>query len=92
MIRSVRSSKWNRRKRAAVATLACTGAALLSSCRIPDLRGACPSRALPTDFNGETTSESSACVGFDEFFNDPTLTDLILTGLSGNQELRILYE
>src|SRR5204863_5880069 len=92
MIHPVRSSKQNRTRRASVAAFACGSAMLMSSCGIPQLRGSCPSRALPGDFNGITTSQSSACVGFQEFFNDSTLTDLILTGLSGNQELRILYE
>ena len=92
MIPPVRSSRKNRTTRALRATLACSSALLMSSCGIPGLRGACPSRSVPSDFNGVTTSQSSACVGFDEFFSDPTLTDLILTGLGGNQELRILYE
>jgi NodT family efflux transporter outer membrane factor (OMF) lipoprotein len=92
MVHPVRSSQKNRTKRASVAALACGSAMLMSSCGIPGLRGPCPSRAVPNDFNGISTAQSSACVGFQEFFNDPTLTDLILTGLSGNQELRILYE
>jgi NodT family efflux transporter outer membrane factor (OMF) lipoprotein len=92
MIHAVRSSKKNRRTPAICAALTCSSVLLLSSCRIPELRGACPSRALPSDFNGVTTADNSACVGFEEFFNDPILNDLILTGLSGNQELRILYE
>ncbi|HVJ68567.1 MAG TPA: efflux transporter outer membrane subunit [Caulifigura sp.] len=91
MIRSVRSSRTHNRKLPAKA-LACGSMLFLTSCHIPELRGPCPARCVPDDFNGTTTSDNSACVGFEEFFNDPILTDLILQGISGNQELRILYE
>ncbi len=37
-------------------------------------------------------SESSAKVGIDEFFGDPTLSRLIAEGLAGNQELKIRAE
>jgi outer membrane protein, multidrug efflux system len=72
--------------------IAFSSAIVLSSCRIPDLRGPCPSPSAPGDYKGVTTVENSACVGFEDFFADATLTHLILEGLHGNQELRILYE
>ena len=75
------------------------GAALLAgslltvpSCKLPCLPTAEPARSLPNDFGGVTTPENSAEIGFEEFFNDPTLTCLILEGLNGNQELKILWQ
>jgi NodT family efflux transporter outer membrane factor (OMF) lipoprotein len=38
------------------------------------------------------SSESSARLGIDEFFGDPTLSRLIAEGLAGNQELKIRAE
>ena len=60
--------------------------------RIPGLRGPDPAAALPADFNGQSSSESSAQIGIVEFFNDPVLTDLITSGLAQNQELKIRNE
>ena len=48
--------------------------------------------ALPDGFAGDTSTENSAQVGTDEFFNDPTLMSLIDQALVGNQQLRILAE
>jgi outer membrane protein, multidrug efflux system len=41
---------------------------------------------LPEDFNGATTPENSAQVGIEEFFNDPTLINLIDQALVGDQD------
>src|SRR5260221_7893422 len=38
------------------------------------------------------TPENSAQLDIEEFFNDPTLTQLIYGSLAGNQELKILAE
>jgi NodT family efflux transporter outer membrane factor (OMF) lipoprotein len=92
MIRFVRSSNTKSKKSAAKAILAVGGMMLLPSCQIPDLCCPDPGRSLPSDFNGKTTATSSAMIGFEEFFNDPVLTDLIGEGLSGNQELKILWQ
>jgi len=68
-------------------------AILLSSCGIPQLRPADPGRELPVTFNNDATSdENSSQVGFEEFFNDPILTNLIDQGLAGNQQLKILAQ
>lgn len=92
MIHVVRSSK-TKRIQAVIWTALVLGCALtLPSCQIPDLCGPERGRSLPTDFNGTTTAENSACVGFEEFFNDPILTCLIVEGLNGNQELKILWQ
>ncbi|MBY0589427.1 TolC family protein [bacterium] len=64
----------------------------LPSCCIPELRRAAPGPTLPDTFNGSTSTENSAQLGIDEFFNDPKLTDLINQAMVGNQELRILAE
>jgi len=88
MIPIVRSSK----KRCFGAALALGGILSLPGCHIPDLCGPEPGRALPSDFSGRQTAENSAYVGFEEFFNDQTLTCLIAEGLAGNQELKILWQ
>jgi NodT family efflux transporter outer membrane factor (OMF) lipoprotein len=65
---------------------------LLPSCHIPSLRQVETGTQLPAAFNGETSAENSARVGFKEFFCDPLLTGLIDQALAGNQDLRILNE
>jgi outer membrane protein, multidrug efflux system len=63
---------------------------VLPFCRIPKPRQADPGPGLPQSFNGATSSENSAQVRIEEFFNDPTLTSLIGQALAGNQELKIM--
>ncbi len=65
---------------------------VVPSCKIPQLRHPDCGREVPDSFNGVTSSESSAQIGIDEFFNDPMLTCLIEQGLAGNQQLKILAE
>jgi NodT family efflux transporter outer membrane factor (OMF) lipoprotein len=65
---------------------------VLPSCCIPQLRGAKKAPPLPEDFNGETSWDNSAQLGWHEFFDDPLLTGLIYEALNGNQELRILSQ
>lgn len=65
---------------------------LLPSCGIPKLRGPEPAPSLPPDFNGVTTSDNSALMPPNEFFDDPRLTSLIDQALWGNQQLRILTQ
>jgi NodT family efflux transporter outer membrane factor (OMF) lipoprotein len=48
-----------------------------------------PGKALPDSFNGKTDLDNSAQIRWCEFFNDPTLVDLINQALAGNQELKI---
>jgi NodT family efflux transporter outer membrane factor (OMF) lipoprotein len=64
----------------------------MSGCFIPKLRGAVPGPALPPDYNGAASAENSADVSIDEFFSDPTLTQLIVYGLAQNQELKTRNE
>jgi NodT family efflux transporter outer membrane factor (OMF) lipoprotein len=75
-------------------TVAITASFLLAlpSCCLPKLQKAAPSEPLPNSFNGATTAENSAQIGWREFFNDPTLTGLVEYGLAGNQELKILTQ
>lgn len=60
-----------------------------SGCRIPNLCCPDPGPVLPEEFNGATSAENSADIGLEEFFNEPTLTQLIHYGLAQNQELKI---
>jgi len=61
----------------------------LSGCQLPCLREPAPGPVLPDDFNGKSSVENSADVGIEQFFNDAALTQLIVEGLTQNQELRI---
>jgi NodT family efflux transporter outer membrane factor (OMF) lipoprotein len=65
---------------------------VLPSCGIPPLRRAEPGPVLPASFNGATSSESSAQLGIQEFYNDPLLLCLIDQALANNRELKILNE
>lgn len=92
MINVTRSSNAKRFLSVFRPALAVSGVLFLSSCQIPDLCGPEPGRCMPSDFNGTSTLQSSALVGFEEFFDDSTLTRLICEGLNGNQELKILWQ
>src|SRR3954447_27073154 len=65
---------------------------VLPSCGIPPLRTPESAPGLPTEFNGETTSDNSSQVGIDEFYNDRLLTLLIDKALLDNRELKVLNE
>jgi NodT family efflux transporter outer membrane factor (OMF) lipoprotein len=65
---------------------------VLPSCQIPGLRQAQPGPDLPAAFNGATSSDNSAQLGIEEFYNDPLLTRLIHQALVSNRELLILDE
>ncbi len=65
---------------------------VLPSCRIPPLQSPCPGPPLPDSFNGSTSEQNSAQLGWREFFADPLLTCLVDQALVGNQELRILAQ
>ena len=86
-------SKTPKIKNHSILTAILCGLLLVSSgCGIPQLRGAFAGRDLPIDFNGQFAPENSSLLGIDEFFEDPVLTNLIDSGLNGNQELKILAE
>src|SRR5437588_12049643 len=76
--------------------IACSMLLVLPSCAIPPLRPPAPAPDLPPSFPpgfpGANSTEYSAQVGLEEFFNDPMLMCLIDQALAGNQELRILNE
>lgn len=91
MLHLSRSSGF-RSKTPALGAALLVGSLLLPSCRIPCLPGAEPAHSLPNDYNGTVTADNSAEIGFEEFFSDPMLTCLILEGLRGNQELKILWQ
>lgn len=79
-------------KRPLASIVICFGLLTMLGCNIPALRCSCPAPALPPDFNGKSSSENVACIGINEFFGDPVLTQLISVGLAQNQELRIRNE
>lgn len=72
--------------------LICGVLMVLPSCAIPQLRHAPPPPAAPESFNGTVSAENSSQLSIDQFFNDPTLTQLIDQALAGNRELQILNE
>src|SRR5262249_23155323 len=70
----------------------CSVLLVLPSCAVPHLRQPDLGLALPGTFNGLTSPENWAQLGFGEFFNDPLLTCLIDQALVGNRELKVLNE
>ncbi|QDV74508.1 Cation efflux system protein CusC precursor [Planctomycetes bacterium K2D] len=72
--------------------LACGLVLSLPACRLPKLCCAQKGEPLPDSFNGEVSLDSSAQLGWREFFDDPTLSGLIDQALVGNQELKILAQ
>ena len=102
---SVRFLNAKHLKHAIAIAIACSMLLVLPSC-IPILRHPAPGPDLPERFNlrqadsgpdlpevfEATSSENSAEVKIEEFFDDPMLTSLIHQALVNNQELRILNE
>lgn len=93
---AMRFSTTCRAKHVLARALTCNMLLAVSGCGIPDHRYAESGSVLPGAFspsiNTENSSENSAQVTIEEFFNDPLLTGLIQQGLAGNQELKILAE
>lgn len=93
------SRSWNGRiKRNAFAALI-AGTTLIPGCKIPEICRPESMRPLPQTFDrnndpaqGMVSDQNSACLGWREFFNDPTLHQLIADSLAGNQELKILAQ
>ncbi|APW59478.1 TolC family protein [Paludisphaera borealis] len=107
MNQSVSLANTKHKQRAVAIAMACSFLLVLPSCGIPalrypkpgpgvpdsfDLRKADPKSDLPDVFDKAISSENSAQVRIEDFFNDPMLTGLMYTALGGNQELRILIE
>lgn len=82
----------NRNARPLAAVLACSLLLSLPACRLPKLCCAQKGAPLPETFNGEVSTDSSAQLGWREFFDDPALISLIDQSLVGNQELKILAQ
>jgi NodT family efflux transporter outer membrane factor (OMF) lipoprotein len=89
---SVRFPNTRHVKRVLARAVLCSMLLVLPSCAIPNLRQPDVALVLPETFNGATSSESSAQLGVEAFFNDPVLKCLIDQALVGNRELRILNE
>lgn len=94
-------------KRAIPMAVVCSFLLVLTGCGIPplrypkpgpglpesfNLRKADPESDLPSVFDAADSTDNSAQIGIDEFFNDPMLTGLMHQALAGNQELRIMSE
>ena len=98
-------SNTKHKKRTIAIAIACSFLLVLPSC-IPNLRHPAPGPNLPETFDlrqadsgpdlpsvlEATSSESSAQIKIEEFFDDPMLLSLIHQALVNNQELRILSE
>lgn len=65
---------------------------VLPACAIPHLRPAESMPQMPDNFGGKTSTENSAHLGAEEFFNESDLTQLIEAALANNRELKILDE
>jgi outer membrane protein, multidrug efflux system len=89
---SVRSFHAAGNMHAMAAVIVCGMLTVLPGCKIPSLRPPEAARELPEAFNVATGTDNSATLSIDEFFQDPILTGLIIQGLAGNQELKILAE
>jgi NodT family efflux transporter outer membrane factor (OMF) lipoprotein len=93
---SLRLSNTKHAQHVIARAIACGLLLVLPSCGIPKLRQAMPGPLLPAsytaDFHGAASLENSALVPIEDFFNDPLLTRLICQALTGNQDLRIMYE
>ena len=87
----VRSSNTKQSISAIAAAIVC-GVLFLPGCSIPDLRPGAAGPILPEGFNGELNTENSSRLSPAEFFNDPTLINLVDQALANNQQLRILAE
>jgi multidrug efflux system outer membrane protein len=92
MYPSVRFASARHRKRVIARAVACSLLLVLPSCHIPNLRPAEVGIGLPASFNGLTSSENSAQLRVDEFYNDPVLTRLVCQAMATNRELKILEE
>src|SRR5215813_2629693 len=81
--------------------IVCATLVALPSCGIPPRRHAEPAQGLPEGYNGSfstvrtlesNTTDNSAVLGIEEFFNDQILARLVDDALLGNRELKILEE
>ena len=90
MNRSAKGSNTKRRIRRSLSALGIGLLLCFPGCRLPKLQNAEAGAPLPNDFNGAVTAESSAQIGWREFFDDPTLVVLVDQAFAGNQELKIL--
>ena len=90
---TLRFSKAKHGKLVIARAIACSIMLLtLPSCGIPPLRRAQPAPSAPPTFDGTTSPVNSAPLGIEEFYNDPTLTNLMHMALANNRELKILEE
>jgi NodT family efflux transporter outer membrane factor (OMF) lipoprotein len=79
-------------KRVMASAIACGVLLLLPACCVPPLRQAQLGTVLPASYAGATSPENSAQLRVDEFYNDPTLTQLVCQAMAGNRELKAREE
>ncbi|CAN5408111.1 N/A [soil metagenome] len=89
---SVNSARLDVVRRLLIRAITCSIFLLLPSCAIPGLRRPDPAPDVPHNYSGTATTDNSALLGIDEFFQDPFLTRLIDLALLGNRELKGLDE
>jgi multidrug efflux system outer membrane protein len=70
------------------------GMFILAGCHLPALKGPEPTTAaaVPADFGGAATADSSARLRVEEFFSDPLLVNLIHEAVANNLDLKILSQ
>jgi outer membrane protein, multidrug efflux system len=79
-------------RNAAMLLLLAMAAGIQTGCHLPSLRGATAGAGLPGDYRGMTDVENSSRLTINEFFNDAELTELLVQGVTQNQELSIRNE
>lgn len=84
-----RASRWRHGFNAAILTAILT---TLPACCIPGIRLADGTASLPETYNGEVSDENSSEMTLEEFFNDPSLLQLVDQAFVANQQLKILTE
>jgi NodT family efflux transporter outer membrane factor (OMF) lipoprotein len=85
-------SNAKRMKHVIARAIMCSTLLVLPSCHIPKIRQSELGLGLPASFNGATSSDNSAQLRVEEFYNDPILARLVCQALANNRELKILEE
>ena len=99
MNRLAKYSKDNNSESLGRTWIASTLLVCLAGCHLPEICAPKNMNALPESFHvnndpaqGLVSDQSSACVAWNQFFEDPVLVSLVTESLEGNQELKILAQ
>ena len=82
----------SRAKSVIASAITCSLLMVLPACQIPKLRQAELGLGLTPSYNETTSTDNSAQLRVEEFYNDPVLTQLICQAALSNRELKILEE